>query len=171
MDFSVPENEDVDYSTTVHMSFANLTDTDKIEMVFNGVSSVVDVVKTVVFVNTNEYSDVMDEYHYYYYNTVLTAIKTVSNGEIEYMDYPDVAVSYNGFATVRQKLAEICQRINEVVARRIDFSNRVKDAFRIKDEATSLEITYESNETPIRFKCIGSDERNIILTTSQISLI
>lgn len=171
MNFSVPENEDVDYSTTVHMSFANLTAANKIEMNFNGVASVVDVVETVVFVNANEYSDVTDEYRYYYYNTILTAIKTASSGEVEYMDYPGVSVSYAGFTTVRQKLIEICQRINEVVARRIDFSNRVKNAFRIKDEATSLEITYESNETPIKFKCIGSDEQSIMVTTGQISLI
>lgn len=166
--FETPEGEDVDYAKHMNLVFSNLDQsTNKITRDFRdnenyGITDTVDVIKEIIYINNDEIIDSLEEYHYYYYNNILVAIVKVSTGDIEYINYTDVEVNYTNFNTSHQKLVAVCQRINEVVLKRIDFSNQVKNAFRTKSEETLLEITYESNETPIRYKCVGTNEENIL---------
>lgn len=166
--FETPEGEDVDYTKHMNLVFSNLDqNTNKITRDFRdnesyGITDIVDVIEETIYINNDEILDTLDEYHYYYYKNILVAIVKVSTGDIEYINYTDVEVNYTDFNTSHQKLVAVCQRINEVVLKRIDFSNQVKNAFRTKNEETFLEITYESNETPIRYKCVGTNEENIL---------
>lgn len=168
--FTVDESDDISYETTVPMSFSGLTSVQEsyeITLSFNNVTNVVEVVKDTIYRDLN---DSVVGYNYYYYNNILAAKENISSGTIEYFEYDSVVVTYTNFDTIHQKLVGVCQRINEVVLKRLDFANQVKAAFRTKGDTTSLEITYESNETPIRYKCVGSDEQNIETSLQKIPL-
>ncbi len=101
----------------------------------------------------------------YYYNGVIVAVDNA--GVLKYYEYNEahgysLSVFYYDYSTTHDKLVPIIKDINDVIVKRTEMSKNVQAAFTIQEDNSYLQISYKSNEPPIKYSCAGSTEQAAI---------
>lgn len=108
------------------------------------------------------------EPNYYYYNSILAVMKDTNNTYI-YQTYVndltnhctngyEVSVYYYEYSSNFDKILDIIYDVNDIIVKRQEVAKQMQASFRKLNENNFIQITYKSNEPPIKYNCIGSTE-------------
>lgn len=115
----------------------------------------------------------------YYYNSILAVVIEETTHNVIYKQYKnfgdnggngyDVDVYYYDYSSNFDKILTVIYAVNDIIVKRQEFAKQTQAAFRTIEEGSFIQITYKSNEPPIKYTCIGSAEVDTTLQTINIT--